>query len=564
MSELEFLKDLVIVFGAAIVVVTLLERVRVPSIAGFIIAGVLVGPGALGLIADVHQVETLAEFGVVLLLFGIGLELSLDRIRRLWRAVLFGGAIQVCATILAVFALSRGLGLNPERAVFLGFVVAISSTAIVLRGLSSRGELEAPHGRLAVGILIFQDLCVVPMILVLPFLAGAGGSVMDALLAVGIALAVLAGVLLATRLVVPPMLRAVSNTRQRDLFVLAVALVCMGTAWIASMAGISVALGAFLAGLVVSGSEYRHQALSDLIPLREVLASVFFVSVGMLLDTMGIAGQVTPILGLLLAILAGKFLIVFATAAVMRLPLRVCVLTAAALCQVGEFSFVLINAARGTPLVAQPLSGNLTVAVILSMLITPFALRLGPRLAAGAGKMSWLTRLLSVNVPEAERSDRGLEDHTIVAGYGVTGQELASCLAASGTPHMVVDLNSENVRLAARRGVAACFGDVTSLEVLEGLGVKRARELVVAVNDPDAAARAVRAARGLAPELRIIVRAIYVDDIERLLIAGASEVVAAEAEAAVEISARILKGRGTDPALLEEQACRIRARRKDD
>jgi len=563
MSELEFLRDLVVVFGAAIVVVALLKRVRVPSIAGFIVAGALVGPGALGLIGDVHQVEALAEVGVVLLLFGIGLELSLERIRRLWRAVLVGGALQVGVTILAVVAASTAFGLPRGRAVFLGFVIAVSSTAIVLRGLSTRGELDAPHGRLAVGILIFQDLCVVPMILVLPFLAGTGGSATDALVALGIALAVLAGVLLATRIVVPPLLHAVSKTRQRDLFILAVALVCMGTAWVASMAGISVALGAFLAGLVVSGSEYRHQALSDLIPLREVLASVFFVSVGMLLDTVGVTGRAAAILGLLVAILAGKFLIVFATAAVMRLPLRVCVLTAAALCQVGEFSFVLIRAARGTPLIEEPLSGNLMVAVILSMLVTPFALRLGPRLAAGVGKVSRLVRLLDVRVAETVQADRGLEDHVIVAGYGVTGQELAGCMSASGIPHVVVDLNSENVRLAARDGVPAYFGDITSLEVLEGLGVEHAGELVVAVNDPDAAARAVRAARGLAPGLRIIVRAMYVDDISRLLLAGADEVVAAEAEAAAEISARILRNRGADPALLDQQLCRIRARRSD-
>ena len=563
MSELDFLRDLVVVFGAAIVVVALLKRVGVPSIAGFIVAGALVGPGALGLIGDVHQVEALAEVGVVLLLFGIGLELSLDRIRRLWRAVIIGGALQVAATILAVVVLSTAFGLSLGSAAFLGFVIAISSTAIVLRGLSARGELDAPHGRLAVGILIFQDLSVVPMILVLPFLAGTGGPTRDALAAMGLALAVLAGVLLATRLVVPPLLHVVSKTRQRDLFVLAVALVCMGTAWVASMAGISVALGAFLAGLVVSGSEYRHQALSDLIPLREVLASVFFVSVGMLLDTMGVMGRIAPILGLLVAILVGKFLIVLATAALMRLSLRVCVLTAAALCQVGEFSFVLLRAARGTPLIEEPLSGNLTVAVILSMLVTPFALQLGPRLAAGAGKVSRLIRLLDVPVPETESKNRGLTDHVIVAGYGVTGQELAECLAASGVPHIVVDLNSENVRMAARHGVPAYFGDITSLEVLEGLGVKRARELVVAVNDPDAAARAVRAARRIAPELNIIVRALYVIDIERLLQAGASDVVAAEAEAAAEISARILKGRGTDPALLEGQLCRIRARRTD-
>ena len=227
MTELAFLQDLVVIFAAALVVVVVLGRLRIPSIAGFIIAGALVGPAALGLVQDIHQVEVLAEVGVVLLLFGIGLELSLERIRRLWSAVLIGGTIQVGITILATTGVGVGMGIQPERAVFLGFVVAVSSTAIVLRGLSSRGELEAPHGRLAVGIFIFQDLCVVLMIVALPFLAGTGGSATEALITVGRALAILAGVFVAARLVVPLVLMGASRTRQRDVFILAVALACL-------------------------------------------------------------------------------------------------------------------------------------------------------------------------------------------------------------------------------------------------------------------------------------------------------------------------------------------------
>jgi len=223
MPQLDFLKDLVIVFGAALIVVAVLGRLRVPSIAGYIIAGILIGPGSLGLISDVQQTEVLAEVGVVLLLFGIGLELSLERVRRLWRAVVIGGAIQVGTTVLCVIAVAVAFGVATREAIFLGFVIAVSSTAIVLRGLSARGELDAPHGRLAVGILIFQDLCVVPMMLALPFLAGSGGSTGEGLVALGAAVAVLGGAVLATRVIAPPLLSAASKTRQRDVFVLAVA-----------------------------------------------------------------------------------------------------------------------------------------------------------------------------------------------------------------------------------------------------------------------------------------------------------------------------------------------------
>jgi CPA2 family monovalent cation:H+ antiporter-2 len=561
MHELDFLKDLVVVFAAGLAVVALLGRLRVPSIAGYIVAGVLVGPGVLGLIGDPHQVEVLAEVGVVLLLFGIGLELSLDRIRRILRAVLVGGALQVGASILGVIAVARIFELPYAEATFLGFVVAISSTAIVLRGLSARGELDAPHGRFAVGILIFQDLCVVPMMLALPFLAGSEGTGGQALSTLGAAVVLLGGALLVARVGAPLLLRVASRTRQRDVFVLAVAVICLGVAWLASYAGVSVALGAFLAGLVVSGSEFRHQALSDLIPLREVLASVFFVSVGMLLDTTDVLGRAAPILILLIAILVGKFAVVFLTGAVMRLPLRVCVLTAVGLCQVGEFSFVLLRSGSDAGLVSEPFLETLLVAVILSMLVTPFLLRVGPRLAAGVGRITPLTKLLSVKSLEEDHPEEELAGHVIIAGYGLAGLELARTLEHCRVPYLVVDINVDNVRQAHGDGVTAYFGDVTSPEVLEYLGIERARELVVAVNDPDAALRAVRLARGLSRDLRILVRTAYLEDATRLLKAGASDVVAADVESTVEIVHRILSGHGADAATVEDQLARIRSRR---
>ena len=559
MLQMDFLKDLVIVFGAALIVVAVLGRLRVPSIAGYIIAGILIGPATLGLIDDVRQTEVLAEVGVVLLLFGLGLELSLERIRRLWRAVVIGGTIQVGLTVLCVALVSRGLGVETPRAVFIGFVIAVSSTAIVLRGLSARGELDAPHGRLTVGILIFQDLCVVPMMLALPLLAGTGGSTSEALIALGASVAVLLGAILATRIIAAPLLAAASRTRQRDVFVLAVAVICLGIAWAASYVGVSVALGAFLAGLVVSGSEFRHQALSDVIPLREVLASVFFVSVGMLLDPQQLSGHVGQILGILAAILVGKFLLIFLSAGLMRLPLRVCVLTGVTLCQVGEFSFVLLKGGRNSGLIEDPLMGYLLAAVILSMLVTPFLIGLGPRLAAGVGRITPLTRLLKVRPVAEEPPMEELRDHVIIAGYGFAGRQLARSLRSCEVPYVVVDLNVENVRLATREGVSAFFGDVTSPEVLDHLGIGRARELVMTVNDPDAARRAVLLARSLSPKARIIARAAYLEDKPRLLEAGADEVVAAEVEAAVEIAYLVLKGHDADASTLNRLLGYIRS-----
>jgi len=379
-------------------------------------------------------------------------------------------------------------------------------------------------------MLVFQDLCVVPMVLVIPFLGDTtadGASFWAPLLTAAI---VVAGVLLAARFLVPRLLDAVARTRQRDLFILSVFVVCLATAWAVSSAGVSLALGAFLAGLVVSGS-----------PLRDVLASVFFVSIGMLLDLRDVLDQLLPILGLFAAIVVGKFVIIFLTSSVLRLPLRVGVVTAASLSQVGEFSFVLLLAASGTGLLDEPLQSNLTVAIILTMLASPFAFALGPHLAAGLGKLSPLTRLLQVRTTEERGAADPLRNHVVVAGYGLTGRSLARSFAKSGTRYIIADLNTENVREATRRGEPAYFGDVTSPEVLEHLCVADADEFIIAINDPDATARATKAARRMAPDLRIIVRIAYESAVKRLEEAGATHVFAAEVAVADVITEHVTR-----------------------
>ena len=537
-ADLGFLRDLVTVFAVAIVVVALLKRVGVPPIAGFIVAGILAGPRALGLIADAKRVEVLAEVGVVLLLFGIGLELSLDRLKRLWRPILFGGALQVGLTVAVVTVGSMGaLGVGP--AIFLGCVIAPSSTAIILRALAQRGEVDAPYGRLTLGILVFQDLCVLPMMLAIPILSGQATDTGEVLWALGKAVLILALVLGAARIAVPRALHFVAQTRQRDLFILAVSLVCLGTAWLVSLADVSLALGAFLAGLVVSGSDYRHQALADLIPFREVFTSLFFVSVGMLLDPGVVAGRAGPVLLLLLAVIAGKFAIVLLTGVLLRLPLRVAAQSATSLAHLGEFLFVLAFAGRGV--LPDTLQGDLYAVATLSMLLAPWALIFGPHLAAGLGRVGLLVRLLDVKPATEARDDHVWEDHAIVAGYGITGEELAKALKKVDVPYLILDMNPENVRRAAANGEPAFFGDVTSPEVLEVVGAHEAKELVLVINDPDAACRAVRAARSCAPELHIVVRTRYVGEIPQIREAGADEVIAAEQEAANSMVAYVLK-----------------------
>jgi len=541
MGEFVYVRELVIIFAIAVVVVALLARLKIPSIAAFILAGMIIGPNGLGLIDDMYQVEILAEVGVVLLLFGIGLELSLDKLKRLFRPIAFGGAVQVGLSIAATFGIARIFDIPWPSALFMGFIVAISSTAIVLRGLESRGEIDAPHGRLTLGILVFQDLCVVPMMLAIPLLSGEKTSSTDVFITLGTAALVIVGVILASRLVVPRLLRFIAATRQRHLFAMTVLLISIGTAWLTSFAGVSLALGAFLAGLVVAGSEYRHQALADLISFKDIFTSIFFVSIGMLLVPVELIDNIGPILLLLAAVLFGKFIIVLLTAWLMRLPLRVMIIAGAALAQIGEFSFLLIKSSQGTGLLDDQFSLNFIAVAILSMFLTPFFLSLGPRLAAGAVRIKAFNRLLDVTPAyDVSEGEKKWKDHIIIGGYGFAGKELARVLRECRAPYLIVELNADNIRRAKENGDPAYYGDITSPEVLERIGIEDALELVMVINDPSAVERAVRAAREITPKLHITVRTRYILDVDPLKKAGATEVIPAEMEAAVEVANRVL------------------------
>ncbi len=565
MEALVYLKDLVVILGFGVLIVAVFRRFKMPSTAGFILAGILVGPQGLGFIDDIHQVELLAEVGVALLLFGIGLELSLEKLRRLWKPILAGGFLQVGITIIITYAASRFYGLPGNSALFVGFLVALSSTAIVLRGLQERSEVDAPHGRLTLGILVFQDFSVVPMMLAIPLLVGTDTAGMDLMIAAAESIAIVVGVLVAARLLVPRLLNLVAQTRERQLFILTIFVICVGTAWLITSSGASLAIGAFLAGLVVAGSEYRHQALADLIPFREIFASLFFVSVGMFLAPAVIADNIVPIVILLVAIMAGKAVIVFLTALILRLPLRVALLAGVSLAQVGEFSLVLFFASQGTGLVDQALQGSLIPAAVLSMFLTPIAITYAPNFAAGVGRLRALTRFMKVSSAEEVTAEvRQMRDHVIIGGYGFAGRELAMALHKGGIPYVVVDLNVENVRKASEEVGHAYFGDITSLEVLEKVGATHARELVLLINDQRATERAIKVARALAPELMILVRTYYLLDIQPLIAAGANDVIPAEREAAVRITANVLNRHDVESGRIDDYCSQIRARTEEE
>ena len=548
--EIAILGELTIIIGVSVVTIALLQKLRVPTIAGFIIAGVLVGPHTFGIVRNTANIEAMAEIGVILLLFGIGLELSLDRIRRLLLPILLGGGLQVGVSIGAAFLAARLLGYSPQTSIFIGFIFAVSSTAIVLRAMQDRGEIDAPHGRLTLGILLFQDMCVVPFIMAVPLLAGQGGaegweSIGTTL---GISALVIAGVVIAGRIVVPRFMEWIASTQQKELFLMTVFLVCIVTAWAISLAGVKLALGAFLAGVVVAGSRFSHQALADIVPFRSIFTSIFFVSIGMLLDLGELLTDAATVGLLVVVILLGKFLIILPVGLAMRLPLNYTIITAASLSQVGEFSFILIQAAGGTGLLPAELASAFMAAIVITMLITPLAIAAGPKIVTGATRLGLLAPFLRVPVC-CDAEEQGFERHVVIAGYGHTGEKVANTLRFLGIPYVIADLNPQNVRRGAAKGEPIYLGDATSGEILGHLGIERATEFVIAINDPAALKRAIRAARRSAPGVPIIAKVNYLAEHGAAIAAGADEVIVAETAAASKLNEVILDRLDADGGL---------------
>ena len=541
MSDPSFLRELVIVLTATIAIVFVFQKLRLPNIVGFLLAGVIIGPHGFQLIQSVGQVENLAEIGVVLLLFTIGLEFSLETILSVQRRVVWAGLLQVVLTTLVVLAVACLLGASVEVGLFYGFLVSLSSTAIVLRIYHDRGEINSLQGRLASGLLLFQDLCVVPMMLLLPVLAGSGqDSIFLIVWVLAKSLITLVVIVWTARKLLPRLLHQVALLRNREIFVLFVVLVCFGTAWLTSESGLSLALGALVAGLVISESELSHQIVADILPLRDCFSGIFFISVGMLLN-LGILSQDFRIALLELLLMIGiKSLVLFAVFWWLYRSVRLGVVLGLGLAQIGEFSFVLAKAGINFQLLS-PADGQIFLAAsILSMMATPFLIHWSHAWAfgfEGLFKDIGFNRSTSGGANETPSAT----GHVIVVGYGLNGQNLARVLKEVGIPYRVLEMDPDLVRSAKAGGEPISFGDGTRPELLQQVGIAKARVLVVAISDPAATARLVSQARRLRTDLYIIVRTRYVAEIDHLYRLGANQVIPEEFETSVEIFARVLQ-----------------------
>ena len=541
MSDLPFLRQLIIVLAATISIVFVFQKLRLPTIVGFLLAGVIIGPNGLQLITSLSQVETLAEIGVVLLLFSIGLEFSFETIVSVQRRVIWAGLLQVGLTILLVLALTRFFGLSIEIGIFYGFLLSLSSTAIVLRIYNDRREINSIQGRLASGVLLFQDLCIVPMMLLLPVLGQSGqGSLVSIVWAVAKALFALVLIVWAARRFLPRLLHQVALLRNREIFILFVVLICLGTAWLASESGLSLALGALIAGLVISESELSHQIIADVLPLRDCFSGIFFISIGMLLNLDLLTRDfLTPLMNLLL-IVGIKSLLIFAVFWWLYGSIRLAVLLGLSLAQVGEFSFILAKAGINYNLLTPANEQLFLAGSILSMIATPFLIQSVHGLAVGLEAMLGASPE-STSAGETAASENVAQGHVVVVGYGLNGQNLARVLKEVGIPYRVLEMDPDLVRCAKAAGEPIFFGDGTRPEILQQAGIRQARVVVIAISDPAATARVVSQARRLRPDLYIIVRTRYVAEIDHLYRLGANQVIPEEFETSVEIFARVLE-----------------------
>ncbi len=537
MQHLDFLGDLLVVFFVGGLVIYAVRPLKLPPIIGLLVAGALLGPHGLSLVSNAERVEGLAELGVVLLLFTIGIEFSLASLLGMWKVVLGAGGAQVVLTIAGGATAAMWFVDDWRKGVFFGFLAALSSTAIVLRLLGQRGELGTPQGRVALGILLFQDLCVVPLVLLAPLLAGAEGASAGVGKTLLLAVAVVVGVVVAARTIVPMVLERVVRARSRELFLTLLVVLCLGTAWLTSLAGLSLALGAFLAGLAVSESEYAHQALAESIPFRDAFGSLFFVSIGMLLDVRFLVDNVLVVAAITLGVIVIKTIAAGLPTLLLGYPLRVAAVVGFGLAQVGEFSFVLSHAGRELGLLTAPQYQALLAATVVTMMLTPGLLWVGDT----AGRRLGAKRFVPWGAVEQAPSEHVLpEDHVIVVGYGVNGHNVCRALRATSIPYVVLELNPETVRAAREAGEPIYYGDSTRAAMLEHLGINRARVLVCAISDAAATRQTTSIARAANPKVHIIVRTRFVAEVEELRRLGADEVIPEEFETSVEIFSRAL------------------------
>ncbi len=547
--EIPILQDIVIILGLSIVIILVFQRLKLPAILGFLIAGIIAGPHAFNLISSQHEVELLSEIGIIFLLFVIGIELSLKGLASIKKIIFLGGGLQVGGTIAITAAISYFLGIPLNSSIFLGFLFSLSSTAIVLKLLQEKGEMSTPHGKIGLGILIFQDIIVVPMMLFTPLLAGETPNILStiAIMALKILLVLIIVYILA-KYIAPKIFGWVVKTKNQELFVLTVVVFCFSVAWLTSTVGLSLALGAFFAGLIISESDYSHQATANVLPFREIFISFFFISVGTLLNLEFFFNNLLNIILLVIGVILLKMLVVGLTVLILKYPVRTIFLSLFSLFQVGEFALLLSGVGKESGLIPENIYQYFLAISIITMGVTPFLISAAPKITYSllkapipAAVRKRLENIKKSSQAEEEFSEENLHDHLVLIGYGINGSNISKAARKADIPYVIVDANPESFEKAKRNKEPIVFGDATNETILKHVHIQEARVIVIAISDPGATKKMLSSIRRFTKTATIIVRTKYVSEMENAIRLGADEVVPEEFETSIEIFTRVLK-----------------------
>ncbi|MFO7862436.1 MAG: cation:proton antiporter [Salinivirgaceae bacterium] len=552
--------DLFIIFSLALVVNLLFQRLRMPSILGFIAAGVLAGPHFFALDIAVNDLELLSEIGIMLLLFTIGIELSIKDLMQIRKIVFIGGGFQVFVTALVVFAITFWLGYQWQLSLFFGFLVALSSTAIVLKVMQEQSMMNQPYGKGSLGILIFQDLIVVPMIVLIPFLTGGmedpGIELFWMLVKV---LGLVVFTILGSRYIVPKVLHAVARTQKQDFFILIVFIIGFGIAILSASLGLSLALGAFLAGLIISETDYNHEAFGNIVPFRDIFTSFFFITIGMFLNISFLFDNIVLVLILTSVVFVLKTVVTSVAVWTAGQRVGVAVTMGVALSQVGEFSILLAQTGMQYNLMTDHYHQVFLNVAVLSMVLAPFIIKYAPRMMEKLIP-EWIYNLRIKHQPEKEipvHYDQ-YKNHLVIVGMGVNGHNMAHAAEYAGLKHVIIDNDADLVQREKKNGEPIIFGNAENMAVLKEAGVQHAGTVVIAIRNPSSTYTALRNTRHLNKNAFVIVRTRYVEDLEHLYKAGANDVIPESFETAVEIFSRVLSHNLVPDDEVRKMAAKVR------
>lgn len=529
------IQDIVVILLVSIPIIYLFNKINLPSIVGFLIAGMIIGPDGFNLIKSVNQIGVMAEIGVILLLFTIGLEFSLSQLIRIKKYLIIAGGIQLVSTILISTLLLSLLGIDISQAIFFGMLASLSSTAIVLKILSDKNELDSPHGKISLAILIFQDLAVVPMFLLLPLLGKTngltGGEISLKLLT---AIGVVGVLIILAKFLMPLIVYKIAQLRMREAFTIAIILLLLGTSYLTHKFGLSFALGAFIAGLILSESDYNHQILSEMLPFRDAFNSIFFVSIGLLLNVQFVLQNPLLITFVTFGVVLLKAIIIISIVLFLRLPLRVAILTGLGLAQVGEFSFILAQAGLNFNLLSSDYYNSFLASTIFTMTLTPFLFKLSSFLSLKSKDIN----IIKNTYPDKIQKLKG---HVIIAGFGLNGSNLARVLKETGIKYIVIELNPDTVKKERSKGENIIYGDVSKEEILHFANIEEANIIVFAISDPGITKIALKTAKKINPHIHSLVRTRFVNEVDELKKLGADEVIPEEFETALQIFRKVLE-----------------------